>query len=223
MNATLPFRSRAEAGRLLAARLKHHREHKPVVIALPRGGVPVAAEIARALDAPLDLMIVRKIGVPWQPELAAGAIADGTPPKVILNEDVIREADVDEDLLMREAAAQETEIERRRKIYLKGRKPVDLAGRTAIIVDDGIATGATLRAALVALRRRSPMQLVLAVPVAPAETLAKLRPLLDETICLSTPDPFLSIGTHYLDFHQVSDDEVLAALAAGRTEAVGLE
>jgi predicted phosphoribosyltransferase len=215
------FRNRVEAGRELAGRLLHHREHSPVVLALPRGGVPVAAEIARALGAPLDLIIVRKIGAPWQPELAIGAIADGTPPEIVRNENIIQELGIDEKTIAREAAEQQAEIERRRAAYLQGREPQALAGRTAIVVDDGIATGATMRAALLAVRRRAPAHLVLAVPVAPVQTVDALRPLVDELVCLGTPEPFYAIGAHYADFHQVADSEVTAALAEAARQSEG--
>lgn len=218
---TALFKNRVEAGRLLAAKLLHHRERRPVVLALPRGGVPVAAEIARALGAPLDLIIVRKIGAPWQPELAIGAMADGEPPEVVRNEDIIRELGVDEDAFAREAAEQAREIERRRKAYLQGRPPLPLAGRTAIVVDDGIATGATMRAALIAVRRRGAVRVVLAVPVAPPSTLDALKPLADEITCLSAPEPFFAIGAHYADFHQVGGGEVRAGLADSARETEG--
>ena len=213
------FKNRVEAGRLLAKNLRKYRADQPVVLALPRGGVPVAAEIARALSAPLDLVIVRKIGAPWQPELAIGAIADAEPPEIVRNEDIILELDVQQDAFAREAAEQQREIERRRKVYLNGRPPLPLTGRTAVVVDDGIATGATMRAALVAVRRRGAARVVLAVPVAPAATLEALRPLVDEIVCLATPDVFFAIGAHYADFHQVADGEVTALLAEAARQA----
>lgn len=215
------FRNRAEAGQLLARRLEIYRTRDPVVLALPRGGVPVASEIARSLGAPLDLVIVRKIGAPEQPELAIGAIADVDPPAIVRNEEVIRELGVPEDIFARATDAQRHEIERRRKAYLQGRPSVPLAGRTAIIVDDGIATGATMRAALMAVRSRGAAHVVLAVPVAAASTLEALQPLVDDIVCLGTPVPFYAIGAHYADFHQVADEEVTEALADAARLAEG--
>ncbi len=170
------FADRATAGRALAAQLL--RLHLPapiVVLALPRGGVPVAAEVARALGAPLDLLLVRKIGVPWQRELAVAAVVEGDPPQIVVEEDVQRSAGVDAQYIEAQAASELREIARRRQAYLRGRAAVDVGGRTAIVVDDGIATGTTVRAALRALRRRHPARLVLAVPVAPADTRAPRR------------------------------------------------
>lgn len=211
-----PFANRTEAGRLLAAALVERRFEKPVILALPRGGLPVGLEVARALDAPMDAVLVRKIGVPWQPELAAAAVVDGDHPQVVLNEDVIIEGRVSQEYLQREAAAKLKEIEQRRELYLKGRAQPAVEGRTAVVVDDGIATGATIRAAIQAIRRRRPARLVLAVPVAPASTIADLEQEADEVICLLTPEPFYAIGAHYLDFNQVSDAEAIAALDAAK-------
>ncbi|WP_372528855.1 phosphoribosyltransferase [Piscinibacter sp.] len=211
MRPVLP--NREEAGRLLAERLGAYRDRAPLVLALPRGGVPVAAEIARALHAPLDLLFVRKVGVPWQPELAYAALVEGNPPELVINEEVARYEPL-EDSVLAEAVRDETaEIERRRRIYMAGREPLEVAGRCVILVDDGLATGTTARAALQALRRRQPSRLVLAVPVAPADTLSALRPLVDELVCLATPEPFRAIGLHYDDFHQLDDEEVLELLS----------
>jgi putative phosphoribosyl transferase len=210
----MSFRDRSDAGRRLAAAVMGYKDQQPVVLALPRGGVPVAAEVAAALNAPLDLILVRKIGVPFQPELAMGAVVDGGAPLVVRNEDVISLAGI-EDVDFNAVRDRElAEIERRRERYLGGRERVEVAGGTAIVVDDGIATGTTVRAALKALRRRHPARLVLAVPVAPSDTLAELRSEVDDVVCLAEPYPFHAIGLHYVDFHQVSDDEVLAALDA---------
>ena len=186
----------------------------PVVLALPRGGVPVAAEIARRLRAPLDVVLVRKIGVPLQRELAAAAVINGGSAEIVTNDDVmalagLTRADI-EQLAKRELA----EIERRRQVYLQGRERVPLEGRTLILVDDGIATGASVRAALTALRRRQPRALLLAVPVAPADTVAALRAEVDDVVCLRTPEPFMAIGLHYRDFHQLSDEDVIRALTS---------
>ncbi|MGZ8388123.1 MAG: phosphoribosyltransferase [Rhodoplanes sp.] len=208
----MPFRNRADAGRKLAAALAAYKDERPVVLALPRGGVPVAAEVAAALDAPLDLVLVRKLGVPIQPELAMGAVVDGTAPIVVRNEDVIRLTGVSEEDMQAVCAEELAEIERRRGRYLGTRARVDIAGRVAIVVDDGIATGATTRAALRALRLRGPKKLILAVPVAPTETLAAMREEADDVVCLEDYVDFGAIGFFYADFRQVSDNEVIAAL-----------
>jgi putative phosphoribosyl transferase len=208
------FSDRSEAGRALAARLAEMKIADPVIFALPRGGVPVAAEIARALNAPLDLLLVRKIGVPWQPELALAAVVDGDDPQVVIDEEVQGQSGVSRTYIDGEAKEQLREIERRRAVYLQGRSPVAVENRTAIVVDDGIATGTTVRAALKALRRRKPARLILAVPVAPPETIDALAADVDQIVCLEQPSPFYAIGLYYIDFHQVSDEEVMAALAA---------
>jgi putative phosphoribosyl transferase len=209
----LPFADRAEAARALATRLQAMRLAPPIVVlALPRGGVPIGAEVARVLHARLDLLLVRKIGVPWQPELAVAAVVDGTQPEIVVDDEVQRFSGVDRSYIEAQALRELKEIERRRQLYLRGRVPLPLAGATAIVVDDGIATGTTVRAALKALRRRHPARLVLAVPVAPHDTVEALRAEVDDLICLAEPEPFRAIGMHYGDFHQVSDDEVLAAL-----------
>ncbi len=207
------FANRPEAARVLAQRLLAMKLAPPIVVlALPRGGVPIGAEVARVLHAGLDLVLVRKIGVPWQPELAVAAVVDGERPEIVIDDEVRRMADVDRDYIEAQALTELKEIERRRQVYLRGRAPLPLAGATAIVVDDGIATGTTVRAALKALRRHRPARLVLAVPVAPHDTVEALRGEVDDLICLAEPEPFHAIGMHYDDFHQVSDDEVLAAL-----------
>jgi putative phosphoribosyl transferase len=207
------FADRREAGRALARELAKMSLEHPVVLALPRGGVPVAAEIARQLKAPLDVVLVRKIGVPYQRELAAAAVVDGGDAEIVTNDDVMALAGLARADVERLAKRELAEIERRREAYLKGRERVPLDGRTLILVDDGIATGASVRAALTALRRRNPRRLILAVPVAPADTVESLRPQVDEVVCLKMPEPFLAIGLHYRDFHQLSDEDVVAALA----------
>ena len=207
------FDNRSEAGRRLAQALLAYREQRPVVLALLRGGVPVAAEVAAALDAPLDLILVRKIGVPAQPELAMGAVVDGGAPIVVRNDDVIRLAGVDEAEFRAIRDRELAEIERRRRVYLGDRPPVDVAGRTAIVIDDGVATGATIRAALRATRLRRPARLVLAVPVAPTDTVAALREEADEVICLEDHRAFGAIGFYYADFRQLSDQEVKGIVA----------
>ena len=219
MMAFFAFASRTEVGKLLAERLEKRRFERPVVLALPRGGVPVALEVARALKAPLDLILVRKIGVPWQPELAAAAIVDGERRELILNEEVIAITGIGKDEIERLAAKQLAEIERRRTLYLNDRQPVSVAGSTAIVVDDGIATGTTVKAALQALRKRNPKRLVLAVPVAPPGTIEDLRSYVDEIVCLEQPEPFYAIGAFYRDFHQVADEEVVEMLTAAASDA----
>lgn len=206
------FTNRTEAGQALAVRIRESGFEAPVVLALPRGGVPIGYEIARALHAPLDLILVRKIGVPFQPELALAAVVDGDNPEIVVNDQVAALTGASKDFLDAEAAEEIKEIERRRAFYLEGRKQVAVEGCTAIIVDDGIATGASIRAALKAVRHRKPKWLVLAVPVAPADTIAALQSEADEIICLETPDPFVAIGMHYGDFRQVSDREVKTLL-----------
>jgi predicted phosphoribosyltransferase len=206
------FQDRADAGRQLASRLLHLKGKRPVVLALPRGGVPVGFEIASVLRAPMDLIMVRKIGVPWQPELAAAAVVDGEESQIVENTDVMELLGLTEDFIRDETARQLKEIERRRRIYLGERARVGLKGRTAILVDDGIATGVTARAALKAVRRAGPEGLVLAVAVAPPDTIEMLREEVDEIICLSTPEYFGGISMFYADFHQVGDEEVVDLL-----------
>lgn len=209
----MPFKDRKDAGRKLAAALAEYRSERPVVLALPRGGVPVAAEVAAALQAPLDLILVRKIGVPLQTELAMGAVADGGSPLVVRNEDVIRLAGVDDADFESVCNSELAEIERRRQRYLGGRERVNVEGRVAIVVDDGIATGATTRAALRATRMRKPSKLVLAVPVAPTDSLAAMRDEADDVVCLEDYESFGAIGYYYSDFRQISDREVIECLA----------
>ncbi|HYD72012.1 MAG TPA: phosphoribosyltransferase family protein [Candidatus Binatia bacterium] len=203
------FADRAEAGRRLAARLRAMNLDKPIVLALPRGGVPVGYEIARDLTAPLDVLLVRKIGAPGHEEFALGAVVEAKRPIVVLNEAVparfmphIKEA----------AALQALEIERRQQAYRGGRSLADVAGRTAIVVDDGIATGATFRAALEAMKQMDAANVVAAIPVAPAESLPAVDELADEVVCLATPEPFYAVGLHYGDFSQTTDEEVLDLL-----------
>ena len=216
------FADRVEAGRALAERLLTlHLPPPIVVLALPRGGVPVGAEVARALGAPLDLLLVRKIGVPWQRELAVAAVAEGEPPDIVVDDEVQRATGVSAAYIEAQAQLELQEIARRRRFYLHGRSAVGVEGCTAIVIDDGIATGTTVRAALRALRRRRPARLVLAVPVAPADTLAALRSEVDQVVCLSQPRPFHAVGQHYDEFHQVGDDEVIAALEMARPPASG--
>jgi putative phosphoribosyl transferase len=208
------FTDRHEAGRRLAAELTRFKGHHPVVLALPRGGVPVGFEIAQAIGAPLDLVLVRKIGAPGEAELAIGAIAEGSPPIRIIEDGLVAELGIPQRYIDQEVARQAAELERRRAAYLRGRRPAEIREGTAIVVDDGLATGATMRAALSAVRRRRPAKLVLAVPVAPAEAIERLRGEVDDVVCLATPEDFFAIGQFYLDFRQVEDDEVIALLDA---------
>jgi putative phosphoribosyl transferase len=206
------FQDRTDAGRQLARALLKYKAKHPVILALPRGGVPVAAEVAAALDAPLDLVLVRKIGVPIQPELAMGAVTDGGEPAVVRNNDIIELCGISAqefDAVCKEELA---EIERRRKRYIGDRDRSKVNGQVAMIVDDGIATGATTLAAIRAVRSRKPRELVLAVPVAPLDTIKKLNPEVDAIVCLETPEELGAIGYFYRDFHQVSDEEVVATL-----------
>jgi len=206
------FADRRDAGRRLARALVHVEGRVPLVLALPRGGVPVALEVALELGLPLGLALVRKVGVPGYDELAAGAVIDGGAPEFVPNEQVMREARLTRADLEPVIARELAEIEKRRQAYLRGRDPEPVAGRTVIVVDDGVATGATVRAALRGLRRRAPARLVLAVPVAPADTLARLKDAVDEIICLQVPADFRAVGLYYRDFSQTTDVEVMAAL-----------
>jgi putative phosphoribosyl transferase len=213
------FRDRKDAGERLAALLLHLKDKNPVVLALPRGGVAIGSEIARLIGAPLDVVLVRKIGVPWQPELALGALADcgGGEPEIFIDESMVNRLRVPPDYVREETARELAELERRRRVYCAGRPPVEITGRTAIVVDDGIATGATMRVALRAVRRCGPAFLVLATPVAAAETLAALSGEAEESVCLAAPKGLGAIGYYYEDFHQMTDEEVTALLAGGTT------
>lgn len=216
------FRDRVDAGQKLARALHRYKSRHPIILALPRGGVPVAAEVAKSLQAPLDLILVRKIGVPSQPELAMGAVVDGDEPMVVRNTEVIEISAVSEQTFDAVCKQELAEIERRRECYLGNRARSVIGGQVVIVIDDGIATGATTLAAIRALRKREPQELVLAVPVAPLETLEKLHAEVDAIVCLDTPPDFGAIGLYYRDFHQVSDDEVVATLKlfpANRTGA----
>lgn len=206
------FQDREDAGRQLARALVKYRSRHPVILALPRGGVPVAAEVAESLEAPLDLILVRKIGTPMQPELAMGAVVDGEQPVIVRNQDVIDLTGVSDETFDAVCKKELAEIDRRRERYLGNRDRADVQGQVAIIVDDGIATGATTLAAIQALRKREPKELILAVPVAPLDTLQRLHTEVDAIVCLDTPRDFGAIGYYYRDFRQVSDDEVIAIL-----------
>ena len=206
------FRNRRDAGRRLAAEL-HRFADRPdvIVLALPRGGVPVAYEIAAELHAPLDVFVVRKLGLPWQEELAMGALASGGVR--VLDEDLIRIARVSEDDIRRVTNAEQVELERRERRYRGDRSFPDLTGKTVILVDDGLATGSTMRAAVAALRKERPASVVVAVPVAAPETCDAFRDIADDIICAETPEPFYAVGLWYEDFSQTTDDEVHELLA----------
>ncbi|MFZ1991132.1 MAG: phosphoribosyltransferase [Alphaproteobacteria bacterium] len=204
---------RETAGRLLAEKVAALELKDPVVLGLPRGGVPVAFEIAKRLNAPLDLVLVRKIGHPWQPELAIGAVVDGSEPQLVKNDEAMLGLPDAERILAEGEARELKEIERRRALYFGDRPRAAIAGKSAIVVDDGIATGATMRAALIATRRLGPAKLVLAVPVAPPEVIEALRSEVDDVVCLATPELFYAIGLWYQDFHQLTDKDVIALLA----------
>jgi uncharacterized protein (TIGR00369 family) len=208
------FRNRSDAGQLLAGRLEHLRGKDAVILGLPRGGVPVAAEVARALDAPLDIILVRKLGVPAQPELGMGAI--GESDARVINPDVVRYAQVSEAQIAEVERQERAELQRRARRFRGGAPHEPLAGRIAVIVDDGIATGSTARAACQVARAMGAARVLLAVPVAPAGADVGMRDDADEVICLAMPGRFLAIGEWYEDFAQTSDEEVLALLRAAR-------
>jgi putative phosphoribosyl transferase len=211
-----PFADRAEAGRILAEQLAAYAGRDDVIVlALPRGGVPVAYEVASVLDAPLDVFLVRKLGAPGQEELAMGAIASGDV--VVINDEVIKALRVPAEVVETKIVSERKELARRESIYRGDRPPLEVTGRTVILVDDGLATGSTMRAAVTALRRQHPARIVVAVPIGAASTCAELEAIADECICAFTPDPFRAVGLWYGDFAQTSDDEVSVLLdrAAG--------
>ncbi len=203
------FTDRAEAGRLLARECARYRADAPVVLALPRGGVPVAREISDALQAPLDLLMVRKIGAPGHSEYGIGAVVDGAAPQVILDDRVVNALGISQDYIDRTVERELAEIERRRVAYAGARPPLALKGRTVIIADDGIATGGTLRAALAAVRKAGVGRVVVAVPVAPPEVCADIEPLVDQLVVLQRPRDLVAVGAHYEDFQQLEDAAVL--------------
>lgn len=214
-----PFADRDDAGRRLASELVKRGIGAAVVFALPRGGVPVAAEVAEALGVPLDLILVRKIGAPRNPEVALAAVVEGDPPERVVNEEVMRRSGADQAYLEQETARQVAEMQRRRERYLGGRRRPDVRGETAIVVDDGLATGATMKAALIALRRWGAARVVVAVPVAPASELPALRELADDVVCLVAEPEFHGVGAAYADFHQLTDEETIEYLRRAWTVA----
>ncbi|PWJ86015.1 putative phosphoribosyl transferase [Mesorhizobium loti] len=206
------FRDRQEAGEKLGMELSKLQLHRPVVLALPRGGVPVAAEVAKALNAPLDLLIVRKVGAPGNSELAVAAIVDGEPGDVVLNREIVEAYALDNDELRVLIAKERPELEHRCLAYRGNRRPLSITGKTAIIVDDGAATGTTMKVAVRALKRRSPREIIVALPVSPQETVADLAREADRVVCLSQPGQFHALSYHYLRFPQLSDSDVAAAM-----------
>jgi len=201
------FADREAAGRALAGELSRYADHPDVmVLALPRGGLPVGFEIARALHAPLDVFLVRKLGAPHYEELAMGAIASGGTR--VLNEEVVERLHISEAQIEETVRREARELERREEAFRRGQPPTTTANRICILVDDGLATGSTMRAAVLALKKQSPRRIIVAVPVAAADTCADLESLVDEVLCLYTPEPFMAVGRWYDDFAQLSDDEV---------------
>jgi putative phosphoribosyl transferase len=215
------FRDRKDAGVKLGVELSRLQLHQPIVLALPRGGVPVAVEVAKALGAPLDLLIVRKVGAPGNPELAVAAIVDGDPGEVVLNREIVETYALDEGQLRVLIANERPELERQRAAYRAKTKPISIAGKTAIIVDDGAATGTTMKIAIRALKRRSPREIVVAIPVSPQETVVELAREADRVVCLSQPGHFRALSYHYLWFPQLTDSEVVAAMGEAVLSRLG--
>jgi putative phosphoribosyl transferase len=212
------FKNRKDAGTQLAESLKEYiGQENVLVLALPRGGVVTGVEIANRLNTPLDVLIVRKIGHPWQPELAVGAISE--TGSIVYNEEVVSSVGVTKEYLRGEAARQREEIARRQQLYRGGRKLVNLRGKTVILVDDGVATGATMKAAVETLKREQVGKLVVAVPVAPPSTAAELQRMVDVFVCLAMPEDFMSVGSYYEDFKQVTDADVMQLLQDFRRRA----
>lgn len=217
------FADRTEAGRALARALIKYKGQPVQVYALPRGGAQVAAEVARALSAPLDLILVRKIGAPVQPELAIGAVVDGGAPIIVRNDEVLRLTGTRVDQFDQICRRELQEIERRRKLYMQNRPPLNPAGKIAIVIDDGVATGATMKAALRATRMRQPRKLILAVPVGARDSIEALRSEVDEVVCLSVPEDFGALGYYYEDFRQLSDQDVIDILRRFSPAAASLQ
>ena len=217
MNGT-KYRDRFDAGRALAKALRPYANHADVIVlALPRGGVPVAYEVARELGAPLDIFLVRKLGVPGHEEYAMGAIAEGGA--IVLNRDLIQQLGIPPRAVESVIQHERAELERRARLYRHGRAPPEVRERVVILVDDGLATGSTMRAAVQALRSLRPARILVAVPVAPAETCEALRDVADEVLCLRTPEPFHAVGVWYVDFAQALDTEVRELLEQARSPA----
>lgn len=219
--STRLFSDRAEAGRVLAERLRHYADRPGVIVlALPRGGVPVAYEVAKALHAPLDIFVVRKLGIPGHEELAMGAVATGGVR--VLNDEVVKGLSIPGFMIDAVANWELQELARRERLYRGARPPPDVRGKTVILVDDGLATGSTMLAAVHALRKLGPARIVVAVPVASPDTCEVLKEHVDETVCATMPEPFYAVGLWYRDFSQTTDEEVRELLARSETE-VGAE
>ncbi|MCF2134798.1 MULTISPECIES: phosphoribosyltransferase [Burkholderiaceae] len=216
MSTLLPFPNRRAAGSALAGALTRYRDATPLVVGLPRGGVPVAFEVARALGGSLDVLLVRKLGAPQQPELALGSIVDGDPPQVLWNEDIVVALRPGDDYLIAEQHRQQRELARRRERYRHGATPMPAAQRTIIVVDDGVATGSTMKVALLALRNLGAARLVAAAPVAPRDVWNSIATLADDAVCLAPLDSFSSVSLYYVDFTQTTDDEVIGLMAQAR-------
>ena len=212
------FRDRQDAGEKLGTSLGPLQLQDPIVLALPRGGVPVGAEVAKILKAPLDLVIVRKVGAPGNPELAVAAIVDGDPPDVVLNREIVEAYALGNSALRVLIARERPELERRRSVYRGKGLPLSVAGKTVVIVDDGAATGTTMKVAIRALKRRSPRKIVVALPVAPPEVVDELAQEADLTICLNQPARFRALSYYYGNFPQLSDSEVLDVMASARAD-----
>ncbi|AWI57774.1 phosphoribosyltransferase [Sinorhizobium fredii] len=212
------FADRVDAGRRLAAAIAREGIADPLVMALPRGGVPVAFEVATILDAPLELLVVRKIGAPGHAEFGLGALVDGDEPQLVLNAEAMRLVKPSKAYLEAETARQRLELERRRTLYLGDRPRISAEKRNVVIVDDGIATGGTVRAAVQALRKAGAAELIVAVPVAPPSAIASLRRQIDRLVCLATPNPFHAVSIHYDDFEQTTDAEVIALMRRAKGE-----
>lgn len=217
LRAPLPYRDRRDAGRVLADRLREYAGRQDVIVlALPRGGVPVGYEIASAIGAPLDVFMVRKLGLPGHPEFAMGAIASGGVR--VLNEDLIRWYRVPASAVDQVARAEQQELERREQAYRAGRPPLSVDGRTVILVDDGLATGSTMRAAVLAVRRLLPSEIIVAAPVGAADSCRALAEVADDVVCARMPDPMRAVGLWYQNFEQTTDEEVRALLVAAAGE-----
>ncbi|MDB6065636.1 MAG: putative phosphoribosyltransferase [Pedosphaera sp.] len=207
MTVTAQYQNRYEAGEALAAKLRHHAgDPNLLVLALPRGGVPVGYEVATALNAPLDIFLVRKLGVPGYEELAMGAVASGGVK--ILNDDVIQQVGISGNMIDAIVQEKERELEQQEKIYRGERPPAEIKGRTVILVDDGLATGASMRAAVKAVKKKGPKSVIVAVPIGSVQTCHQLQTEVDEVVCGMTPDPFYAVGAWYSDFMQITDEEV---------------
>ncbi|MBP1885796.1 phosphoribosyltransferase [Sinorhizobium mexicanum] len=214
------FADRQDAGRQLAGVLAKYARSDPLVLALPRGGVPVASEIAKALHAPLELVLVRKIRAPGHPEYGIGAVVDGSDPQLVYNEEAMRLVNPNAAYVEAETRHQLAEIERRREVYQGAQAPTPTEGRTVIVVDDGVATGGTVKVAVKALRKAGTGKIILAIPVAASDALEQLKSEADDVICLQTPEPFRAVGVHYSDFDQTSDEEVTRLLDEARSGTV---